>query len=113
MKLISQDQFKGIVITQFGSKNSKQYPILKTNGQTQVSTLNLEPEGIIGMHKAVTDQLFLIFKGNGWIRNETSERIDLKEGMGVLWEKGELHESGTDSGMLALVIEGENLIYLV
>ncbi len=33
----------------------------------------------------------------------------LNTGEGVLWDKGEGHESGSEQGMTVLVLQGENL----
>jgi hypothetical protein len=68
-------------------------------------------KGVIGYHQAVTPQLFLIVEGKGWVRGGSSdERMPIGMGQAAFWEKGEWHESGTDTGMTAIVMEGETLI---
>lgn len=48
-------------------------------------------------------------QGQGWVRDETSERIAIVPGHAVFWEKGEWHESGTNTGMMAIIIESDLL----
>ena len=71
-----------------------------------MSLVELAAGGVIGAHPAASRQLFVVLRGQGWVRTET-ERADLGPGEAVLWEPGEWHESGTDEGMSVLVVEGE------
>ena len=65
----------------------------------------LDPEGLIGFHQAQQPQLLLVMQGEGWVRGETPERIRIQSGQGAYWEKGEWHETGTEMGLTALIIE--------
>ena len=65
----------------------------------------LEAEGLIGFHQAQQPQLFLVVQGEGWVRGETPERIQIQAGQGAYWEKGEWHEAGTGTGMTAVIVE--------
>ena len=47
--------------------------------------------------------------GEGWVRDKTSERVPITLGCAVFWEKDEWHESGTNTGLIAIVIESEFL----
>jgi hypothetical protein len=33
----------------------------------------------------------------------------VRSGEGVFWEKGEIHESGSDSGMTVIIVQSDNL----
>ena len=88
------------------SKNVSMIPILNSVEEIQFIVMNVKPNGVIRMHKATADQLFIVAKGEGWIRNETSGKIILKEGECVYWQEGEDHESGSDDGMVVYVLEG-------
>ena len=48
-------------------------------------------------------------QGEGWVRGEEEERTPIKSGTAAFWTAEEWHESGSDMGMVAIVIEGENL----
>jgi len=53
-------------------------------------------------------QLFLVVQGEGWVRGESPETRSITTGYAAFWEKDEWHESGTESGMTAIVIEVES-----
>ena len=65
----------------------------------------LEVHGVIGYHQATIPQLFLVVQGEGWVRGESDKRVFIKTGEAAYWEKGEWHESGTETGMTAIIIE--------
>lgn len=100
-------------MTYFNSKKTSIVPILSSFKETSFVIMVLEPDGIIGMHKANSDQLFIVAKGEGWICSDTSRRIPLKQGEGVLWKEGENHESGTETGMTVYIIEGKGFSFKV
>ena len=66
--------------------------------------------GVIGYHQAILPQLFLVVQGEGWVHGEESDRTRIRAYQAAYWEKGEWHESGTETGMTAIIIEGENSI---
>jgi hypothetical protein len=47
--------------------------------------------------------------GSGWVSGGDGGREPIRTGEAVLWEPGEEHESGSDDGMTALVVEAESL----
>ncbi|CAM5215257.1 Cupin OS=Ureibacillus acetophenoni OX=614649 GN=SAMN05877842_11970 PE=4 SV=1 [Ureibacillus acetophenoni] len=69
----------------------------------------LEENGIIGYHQAVVPQLLLIMNGEGFVRGESEEYFKVQPGDAVFWEKDEWHETKTDKGLTAIVIESEEL----
>ena len=64
---------------------------------------------MIGYHPATVSQLFLVVQGEGWVRGETTSKIQIKAGQAAYWEKDEWHEAGTKSGMIVIIIEGMNV----
>ena len=62
-----------------------------------------------GAHQATTRQLFLVTRGAGWVRGPEPERTAIVADQAAFWESGEEHESGSETGMVALVIEGDTL----
>jgi quercetin dioxygenase-like cupin family protein len=62
--------------------------------------------GVIGYHQATLSQLFLVVQGEGWVRSESNERFSIQAGQAAYWKRGEWHESGTKTGMTAIMIEG-------
>ncbi|HEU4784951.1 MAG TPA: hypothetical protein VFS83_16555, partial [Ktedonobacterales bacterium] len=69
----------------------------------------LAPGGRVGAHQATTRQLFLVMSGEGWVRGPEHERTSITVGQAAFWESGEEHESGSETGMVAFVIEGDTL----
>lgn len=52
-------------------------------------------------------QLFCIVAGSGWVSGEDGTRVPIRTGEAAWWDRGEIHESGTDTGMTAIVLEGD------
>ena len=76
------------------------------DGQARLVCLRLDPGGVVGTHPAGAAQLFLVVAGDGWIAGPDGERVPITSGWGVRWAEGEIHTSGTDTGMTALTVEG-------
>lgn len=74
----------------------------------QISFMQIGPQGVIGYHQATIPQLFLVVAGQGWVRGQTEERIPISRGEAAFWEAGEWHETGTDNGLSAVVLEVED-----
>lgn len=83
--------------------------IIKSQKVAQIGCMHLGEKGIVGFHQAVVSQLLLIVEGEGWVRASDQERVPIKVGDAVFWEKGEGHETTTDTGLMAIVIESEEL----
>ncbi len=109
MKIIDVSPEMGKAIERFGSRNAMITSVGRTNGETDIHYLYLGADGVLGYHQAVGNQLFLVVAGEGWVRGETTERVRITAGHAAFWEKGEWHESGTESGMTVVVIEGDEI----
>ena len=83
--------------------------IAHLTAEAHVHCMYLGPGGRIGYHQASLPQLFLVVQGEGWVRGESPERVSIAAGRAAFWEKGEWHESGTATGMTAIVIESGTL----
>lgn len=84
--------------------------IVTTDRPAQIGFMELEENGIIGFHQAVVPQLLLIINGEGWVRGKEATKFLVKAGDVVFWEKGEWHETTTEKGLTAFVIESEELV---
>ena len=73
--------------------------------------MQIGSNGVIGYHQASFPQLFLVVEGKGWVRGEVEDRIPIERGEAAYWEAGEWHESGSVTGMSAIVIEVETEIF--
>jgi quercetin dioxygenase-like cupin family protein len=95
-------------ITEHGSTGATVAGIARIDGRTQVVCIRLDPGGVLGEHPATVAQLFLVVAGSGWVR-AGADRRDVASGSAAFWEPNELHESGTDDGMTAVVVEAESI----
>lgn len=84
--------------------------IIETTNVTNIGCMHLDKNGIVGYHQAVVPQLLLILNGEGYVRNEKEEYVKVEPGDAVFWEKDEWHETKTDTGLTAIVIESEELM---
>jgi len=74
-----------------------------------VGCMRLGPGGLVAYHQALTHQLFAVVEGQGWVRGASSQRVPIEVGQAAFWQPGEYHEAGTDTGMVAIVVEGAAL----
>jgi quercetin dioxygenase-like cupin family protein len=95
-------------ITEHGSTGATVAGIARIDGRTQVVCIRLDPGGVLGEHPATVAQLFLVVAGSGWVR-AGADRRHVASGSAAFWEPNELHESGTDDGMTAVVVEAESI----
>lgn len=97
-------------ITAYGSEGAEITPILRSATACHVAQLKLSAGGSVGLHPAVGEQVFLVLEGEGWVEGETGERVAVRSGEAAYWTNGENHQSGSNKGLTALLIEGEELI---
>ncbi|PFW40111.1 cupin [Bacillus anthracis] len=83
--------------------------ILNHQGKIHIGAMHLKENGIIGYHEAVVSQLLLIVDGEGYVCGEDKEKVKVEAGQAVFWGKGEFHETSTEKGLMAIVIESEEL----
>jgi quercetin dioxygenase-like cupin family protein len=95
-------------ITEFGSREATVAGIARCSGRTHVVSIELEPGGLVGAHKAVGPQLFLVVAGDGWVR-ANGERVPVRAGDAIYWDDGEWHETGSHAGLSAVVVEAERI----
>ena len=109
MRRFRFDEQAGREIERFDSVGAVFSRILRTKDAVSIGCIHVKAGGGVGYHPAVCPQLFLVVNGEGWVRGEDDERIPIQAGQAAFWQAGEGHESGTESGMTAIVIEGEEL----
>lgn len=98
----------GKPITAYGSIRATVVHLLRSTPVFAV-TIYLEPHGVLGMHPATTDQLFLVVAGSGQAV-AGGARCKLSPGTAVFWHRGEDHETRAGGeGLVAVVLEGESL----
>lgn len=110
MRVIQINHAREKDIHAHGSRGSHVAHLLGTMSRSNLVQIRMEPEGLLGMHQAFEEQLFIVIQGTGLVRSEDSEPIEIGEGDIVFWQRGEMHEtaSGPD-GLKAIVLEGPSL----
>lgn len=109
MKLYRFDTEVGRTIDRFGSINAMISRVTRTAGSAQVGCIHLGENGLVGYHQAVVPQLFLVVQGEGWVTGEDRKKVPIRAGQAAFWTADEWHESGTETGMTAIVIESEQI----
>lgn len=108
MQIFRFGQETGEIITQFDS-NFIISRILLTDKPAHIGCMHLESNGIIGFHKALSPQLLLVVNGQGWVSCDSEDKVHVAIGDAVFWGEGEWHETQTESGLTAIVIESDEL----
>jgi quercetin dioxygenase-like cupin family protein len=100
-------------VEEFGSVGVTLAPLtqpLARGAPFQAARFRLEPGGVIGRHPASVEQLLVVVEGSGWVSGADGERVAIAAGEAAFWEAGEEHETTSDEGLTAVVIEGPGLI---
>ncbi|WP_074101049.1 cupin, partial [Paenibacillus sp. P3E] len=74
-----------------------------------IGCFHIGSEGVVGSHPATVHQLFLVLNGQGWVVGKEGIKYHIQSGRAAYWEREEIHESGSEQGMIVIVIEGEDL----
>jgi quercetin dioxygenase-like cupin family protein len=102
------DEAVGRRVFLYGSRFSEAL-LTGPEGGARAACLHLPPGGLVGRHQAAARQLFCVVAGEGWVGGPDQERIPIAAGQAVCWERGEEHETGTETGLTAVVLEGDDL----
>jgi len=105
----------GQSISQYESRNFVLARLLRLDETAVLSLVYLEPGGVIGHHAAIGDQLFLVLLGQGDVRGAAGNWQTVQPGQAVFWCDGEHHETRTEQGLTAIMVEGNRVdptIYL-
>jgi len=108
LKIYSFKKDEGKHVTHFDS-NFIMARIAATDDGVHIGCMYLDPDGVIGYHKAVVPQLLLIIDGSGRARGSKGNYVEVGKGDAIFWEKCEYHEVVSSYGLTAIVMESENL----
>lgn len=78
--------------------------VLDGADKTRVHVARYEIGSLLGRHTTKLWQLLMVIDGSGWVTGGDRVRYPISSGEVVLWHPGEEHESGSDSGMSALIL---------
>jgi hypothetical protein len=93
----------------FESVAASSIPIGDGSGETHVYAVHFNANARIGVHPTGCCQLFLVVHGSGWAAGEDGQRISLRAGQGAFFETGEMHSKGSDTGMIAIMVQATRI----
>ena len=93
-------------ITEFNS-NFYMKQVMMIDEEAKIGLIQLNENGVIGYHQAVTPQLLLIIQGEGLVRSYSEKFYSLQPGEAVFWTQDEWHETKTEKGLIGLIIESK------
>jgi hypothetical protein len=75
----------------------------------QAAIFRVAPGGRLLRHPATFPQVLAVLEGSGEVSGADGVVEPIAAGEAVFWHKGEEHETTSDAGLTALIIEGESL----
>jgi quercetin dioxygenase-like cupin family protein len=93
-------------VTGYGSIGLHATRIARFAETAQATCLVVAPGGVIGTHPASSHQVLLIVSGSGWAAGSDGMRVPIAAGQAAYWTPGEVHTTGSDTGLTAIALEG-------
>ncbi|MEN1968656.1 cupin [Lentibacillus sp. N15] len=84
-------------------------PILKTSSPVQIGHVQLAENGVIGYHQATMPQMLIVLKGIAAVRGKEDKYVTIQQGYAVFWELEEWHETVSEHGLTAIIVEGKDV----
>ncbi len=69
--------------------------------------VRLRPRGVIGRHPAAGRQLLVVISGDATVSGHDGAPVRLEPGQAAVWEPHEPHETRSEDGLTALLVEGD------
>jgi quercetin dioxygenase-like cupin family protein len=82
---------------------------LAAGAPVQAAIFRLAPKGRIIRHPATVPQILAVLEGAGSVSGADGEFEPIAAGEAVFWAAGEQHETRTDEGLTALILEGDGV----
>ena len=99
----------GRAIEHHGSRGFTHFRVGLVEGGAALSCVELAPGGVIGRHEAASPQLLLVVEGSGYVSGADRVEQPIAAGQAVHWERGEAHETRTDGGLVAIIVEADSV----
>ena len=109
MRVIEFKADRATAISQFASAGASSVALGHGSGELHAYVVHFGANSKIGDHPTGFCQLFLVVEGAGWAAGPDCTRVDIHAGQGVFFERGEVHSKGSDSGMIAVMIQGTEI----
>lgn len=106
MRIIKDLGLRGSAIDRFESRG---FAIAPVSARAHVSIAILGPGGRIGRHPASVDQCMVVISGRASVFGDNGVGAQIEAGQAALWEASEEHETVTDGGLVAMIVEAKGL----
>ncbi len=83
---------------------------LAAGSAVQAAVFRLGAGGRVARHPAVVPQILAVLEGEGTVAGADGHFVAVTAGEAVFWAAGEEHETRSERGMTALVLEAEGLM---
>jgi quercetin dioxygenase-like cupin family protein len=84
-------------------------PPVAAGAPVQAAIFRLGPNGRIARHPATVPQILAVLEGAGRVSGADGEFEPIAAGEAVFWSANEEHETETEDGLTALVLEADGL----
>ncbi len=109
MQLYSFRKSTAHPITQYNSVNAFVTPLINSHQHCTVVCIRIEAHGLLGNHRASQNQLLLVVEGKGQVCGDAGVFRDIHTDQAAFWQAGEYHTTRSETGLVAIVIEGEDV----
>jgi uncharacterized membrane protein/quercetin dioxygenase-like cupin family protein len=108
MRTLADGDLPRHAIAKFGSLHAYATPLARAP-EAGVTRIELRAGGRLGRHPAATDQLLVVVAGEAIVSGGDGVAVRVGPGGVVLWVAGEEHETTTDTGVTAIVVEAAGI----
>ena len=97
-----EDLLEGVTVAPLTARPGSGCPV-------KAAIFRIAPHGRIARHPATFPQILAVLEGAGRISGADGEFQPIATGEAVFWTAGEEHETQTETGLTALILEAEGL----
>ncbi len=107
LRLMQRVRLRDRDVADFGSRGVTAWPHARLGAVegAAVDVLTFEAGAVLGRHPTRLWQLFSVVHGAGWASGADGVRVPVVARDCVLWEPHEEHESGSDEGMVVVIVQ--------
>ncbi len=106
MRILSLEGFPGRPNDAHGSKGFT-VGAFGLTADAHLVVVRLKAGGVIGRHPAQGRQLLAVLVGDAIVSGSYGDPVAIGPGQAAIWEPYEQHETRSETGLTALVVEGD------
>ena len=106
MRVLSLGAVRGRPVDSHGSTGCS-VAGLGLTADAHLVVVTLRAGGTIGRHPAAARQLLVVVAGEATVSGADGVPVEIGPGEAAVWEPGEAHETRSDRGLTAFVVEGD------